>query len=207
MFRVVLRESPVRNLLPVAITAALLSVSACSAGTESPKPSDAASAQPAAAASPETAPAAGGAGAEKRDDPAAKPSGVAEAAKAVGQDAKALGKDVVATTKEGAQLVARKTEQGVEKTVGAVKEGWERTVQTSAGVVTKVDEKARTITVKTKDGVEHVYEVSKDSTITVGRKIGRGGEALGLSIKEGAEVTVRFVDQSGKKIAHAVEQK
>jgi hypothetical protein len=195
----------VKNLLPVAITAALLSASACSTGTESPKSSDAAPAQPAAAGPAESAPAA--ASSEKRDDSAAKPSGVAEAAKAVGQDAKALGKDVAATTKEGAQLVARKTEQGVEKTVGAVKEGWERTVQTSAGVVTKVDEKARTITVKTKDGVEHVYEVSKDSTITVGRKIGRGGEALGLSIKEGAEVTVRFVDQSGKKIAHAVEQK
>ncbi len=199
-----------KNLLPIAITAAVLSVSACSSGTESPQSSDAASAQQAAPVQQAAAPAGSApavATSEKKVDSPAKPAGIAEVAKAVAQDSKALGKDVVATTKEGAHVVARKTEQGVEKTADAVKEGWERGVQTSTGVVTKVDEKARTITVKTKDGVVHVYEVSKDSTITVGRRIGRGGEALGLSIKEGAEVMVQFVDESGRKVARAFEQK
>jgi hypothetical protein len=145
--------------------------------------------------------------------PSFKTSPIAEAAKAVAQDGKAVGqatgavaRDSANVAKEGAHVVVHYTEDAAGKTAHAVKQAADRTVQSITGVVTKVDRAARTVTVKTKDGVEHVYLVAKDATITTGRRIGAAGQEIGSSVKEGAQATVHFVDESGNRIAHVIEQ-
>jgi hypothetical protein len=145
--------------------------------------------------------------------PATKTSSISEAAKAVAKDAKAVGqsagaagRDSLTVAKEGAHVVVHYSEDAAGKTAHAVKQAADGTAQTVKGVVTKVDKASRTITVKTKDGVEHVFQVATSATITAGRRVSEAGQEIGSAVKEGAETTVHFVNEGGKKIAHAIER-
>ena len=65
----------------------------------------------------------------------------------------------------------------------------------SEGTVTKVDKAAHTVTVKTKEGAEETYDLSKDAVIDSGKGIVK-------ETKEGEKVTVHYTEEGGKKIAH-----
>jgi Cu/Ag efflux protein CusF len=213
-----------RNHLVGAFGVALLAISACSRQPEPPKSVEVAPA-PQVESTPaepthsvsgvvESVDPANGTITIKSDDGAVqtvkltkstKVGGLEGDVKAIGDGTAELGKDIWKDTKKGAHVVVHYTEDGAEKTAKVVKHGWDSSVKTTKAVVRKIDKEARTVTVKTKDGAEHVYEVTKDATITVAKKIAKAGEAAGTAIKEGSEATFHFVEQGGKKVAHSVE--
>ena len=72
------------------------------------------------------------------------------------------------------------------------------------GTVVAVDKSAETITVKTKDGTEETYHLSKDCTIDTAKGTVKVSDWTAGGVKEGTEVTVHVTDEAGKKVAHLV---
>lgn len=96
-----------------------------------------------------------------------------------------------AALKEGAQVVAHYTTVGAEHTALALKYVGSKTVHVAEGTVDKVDDVAKTVAVKTKDGSVVVFHSAEDGVLATGR-----------GVKEGARVTVYYTEEAGRKIAH-----
>ncbi len=101
--------------------------------------------------------------------------------------------------KEGTRVVVRYTEKGADKTAVGVEDFGKDALKESKGTVTHVDKAARTVAVKTEDGAETTYTVSKDATIEAGHGIVKGSE---WTAKEGDKVTVHYTEEGGKKLVH-----
>jgi hypothetical protein len=71
------------------------------------------------------------------------------------------------------------------------------------GVVTKVDDAAKTIVVKTKDGTEHTLHFA-DKTVVHGTEVGAKDTFHG--VKEGSEVVARYTVKGTEKSAVEVDQ-
>ena len=117
------------------------------------------------------------------------------AAKDTGSDAKKGGLDAYMDGKEGTNVVVHYTEKGADKTAVGVDDLGKDTLKVSEGTVTKVDEAARTVTVKTKDGAEDTYQLSKTAVVDTSKGVAKG-------TKEGEKVTVQYTEEGGKKVAH-----
>jgi len=117
------------------------------------------------------------------------------AAKDTGSDAKKGGLDAYMDGKEGTNVVVHYTEKGADKTAVGVDDLGKDTLKVSEGTVTKVDEAARTVTVKTKDGAEDTYQLSKTAVVDTSKGVAKGA-------KEGEKVTVQYTEEGGKKVAH-----
>lgn len=109
-------------------------------------------------------------------------------------------KDAYAGVKEGTDAVVHSTVKGTEKTGAEVKKLGEGGMTLAEGAVTKVGEGGKTIGIKTADGTEHTLEV-----------VEHGGSAGAVGIGKGAsktgKVTVHYVEESGKKVAHVFEKR
>jgi hypothetical protein len=116
-------------------------------------------------------------------------------AKGASKDAKKAMLDTYMDGKEGTNVIVHYTEKGADKTAVAVEDLGKDGVKVSEGTITKVDKAARTVTVKTKDGAEETYDLSKDAVIDSGKGIAK-------ETKEGEKVTVHYTEEGGKKIAH-----
>ena len=117
------------------------------------------------------------------------------AAKDTDKDAKKGMLDAYMEGKEGTNVVVHYTEKGADKTAVAVEDLGKDGVKVSEGTITKVDKAAHTVTVKTKDGAEETYQLSKDAVVDTGKGVVK-------ETKEGEKVTVHYTEESGKKIAH-----
>ena len=116
-------------------------------------------------------------------------------AKDASKDAKNSMLDAYMDGKEGTNVIVHYTEKGADKTAVAVEDLGKDGVKVSEGTVTKVDKAAHTVTVKTKEGAEETYDLSKDAVIDSGKGIVK-------ETKEGEKVTVHYTEEGGKKIAH-----
>lgn len=96
---------------------------------------------------------------------------------------------------KGSHVVVKYTGEGADATSTGIKFVGKGTVKVSEGTVTKVDEGAKTVTVKTASGAEEVYHVSDTATVDTGKGIAKGAE-------KGAKVSVYYTEEGGKKIAH-----
>jgi hypothetical protein len=117
------------------------------------------------------------------------------AAKDAPKEAKKAMLDAYMDGKEGTNVIVHYTEKGTDKTAVAVEDLGKDGVKMSEGTITKVDQAAHTVTVKTKDGAEETYQLSKDAVIDTGKGVVK-------ETKEGEKVTVHYTEESGKKIAH-----
>jgi hypothetical protein len=76
------------------------------------------------------------------------------------------------------------------------------TSHATAGVLEKVGQDGKTITVKTADGTEHVFKVTGKTAVT-GTEA--GAKDVGLAGKEGSQVVVKYTGEGADKTAHAVD--
>lgn len=106
---------------------------------------------------------------------------------------------------KGADAIVHYSEKAWKKTVDAVTLGFDQAVKTSKVVVQKVDQEGRRLKVKTKEGVEEVYDAAERTTVAGGDEAVEFGEWVGDKSREGAEVTVHYVEKSGKKVVHGLE--
>jgi hypothetical protein len=104
-------------------------------------------------------------------------------------------KDGMHGVREGSHVVAHYTTVGAEKTAQEVDHIGEGGLKTTEGTVNKIDRGAKTIAVKTADGVETIYKISDHAVVDAGKEVGKGVEKAG-------KVTVYYTEEGGKKIAH-----
>ncbi len=107
--------------------------------------------------------------------------------------------------KEGSQFVIHYTEKGTEKTADSFKYLGSEAPKVASGTITKVDKAGHTVAVKTADGSEEVYHLSKDTVVDTGKGVAAGSEAAGKAVKEGGNVTVHYTEDAGKKVAHVIK--
>jgi cytoskeletal protein RodZ len=96
---------------------------------------------------------------------------------------------------KGAHIVVKYSGDGADATVTGIKYLGKGTVRVSEGTVTKVDDAAKTVTVKTASGAEEVYSWSEKGTVETGKGIAKG-------TTQGAKVSVYYTEEGGKKVAH-----
>jgi hypothetical protein len=116
-------------------------------------------------------------------------------AKDAGKGAKKGILDSYLAGKEGTHVVVHYTGEGADKTAVHVEDFGKDALKVSEGTVTKVDKAAHTVSMKTKDGAEETYHLSKDAVIDTEKGVVK-------DTKEGEKLTVHYTEEGGKKIAH-----
>jgi arginine repressor len=106
-----------------------------------------------------------------------------------GADYTALGAE------KGAHVVVKYTGEGADATATGIKYVGKDTVKASEGTVTKIDEAAKTVSIKTAKGGEEVYHYTDVATVDSAKAVAKGAD-------KSAKVTVYYTEEGGKKIAH-----
>ena len=106
-----------------------------------------------------------------------------------GADYTALGAE------KGAHVVVKYTGEGADATATGIKYVGKSSVKASEGTVTKIDEAAKTVSIKTAKGAEEVYHYTDVATVDSAKAVAKGAD-------KSAKVTVYYTEEGGKKIAH-----
>lgn len=124
--------------------------------------------------------------------------GATQTGEATATGAKAVGTDV----KKGTMVAVRYTEDSGKMVAREVQGASKTTVKQSEVVVEKVSDDGKTVWVKTKDGTQEAYEVSKDATVAAGKKVGEAGKVSANAVTTGTKATITWTEKAGKKVAH-----
>jgi Cu/Ag efflux protein CusF len=108
--------------------------------------------------------------------------------------------------KEGGQFIVHYTVVGAEKTADSFKYVGDEAPRVVKGTVAGVDKAGHTIAVKTADGAVDTYHLSEKCVLDTGKGVAEGSDAVGKTVKDGADVTVHYTTEGGKKVAHLVKQ-
>ena len=100
--------------------------------------------------------------------------------------------------KEGSHVVVRYTGEAAGATATRVDEYGKDGLKTTEGTVTKLDKGAHTVTVKTSDGAEQTFNVTKDDTLHAEHGTVEGAEH---ALKSGDKVVIHYSEDGEKKVA------
>jgi flagellar hook-associated protein FlgK len=113
-----------------------------------------------------------------------------------GAEATATGaKDTFHGLKDGSEVVVHYTTNGTERTAAEVDRVDKDGLKASEGTLKSIDRGARTMTIKTKDGTEQTYRLTKNAAVDAGKDMGKGADRT-------ERVTVYYSDEAGHKVAH-----
>ena len=105
--------------------------------------------------------------------------------------------------REGEHVVVHYTGEGADKTAVAIKYLGHSTPKEAEGTIKSIDRGTHTIAVKTADGAEETFHVTKDVMVDTGKGVAHGAEFVG---KEGEHVTVHYTVEGGHKVAHFIKR-
>jgi hypothetical protein len=108
---------------------------------------------------------------------------------------KAAGDDALGGLDAGSRIVVHDTVEGENKTVDAVDRVADDGLDAVEGVVTKVDQRAKTFSMRLADGSLQTFRLTEHAAIDAGKDI--DGVAVGA-----AKVVVYFNDRTGRRVAH-----
>ena len=97
--------------------------------------------------------------------------------------------------KEGSQVVVHSTKKGAVETAEEIDRVGGDGLKKGEGTVTSFDRKARTMTVKSADGSEQAYHISKNAADDAGKDTDDAA-------KKSAHVSVYYSEEAGQKVAH-----
>jgi hypothetical protein len=100
-------------------------------------------------------------------------------------------KDGMHGVKEGSHVVVHYTVKGTEKTAQEMDRIGDGGLKVSEGTVSKIDRGAKTLAVKTGDGVEATYKITDHAVVDTGK-----------GIEKASKVTVYYTEEGGKKVVH-----
>ena len=107
-----------------------------------------------------------------------------------GADYTALGAE------KGAHVVVKYTGEGADATATGINVCRQELGEgIGEGTVTKIDEAAKTVSIKTAKGAEEVYHYTDVATVDSAKAVAKGAD-------KSAKVTVYYTEEGGKKIAH-----
>jgi hypothetical protein len=108
---------------------------------------------------------------------------------------KAAGDDTLRGLDEGSKVVVHYAVEGDQETVHEVDRVAENGLKTVEGVITKVDRRAKTMSIRLADGSRQTLQLTERAASDVGKDI--DGGAIGT-----AKAVVYVTDESGQRIAH-----
>jgi uncharacterized protein with beta-barrel porin domain len=108
-------------------------------------------------------------------------------------------KDAFNGLKEGSEVVAQYTTKGANNTAVEVDRIGKDGLQQATGTITQIDQKSRTIAVKTADGSVQTFKMANSTTQEQSKKLAAGTE-------KSAHVTVYYTQEAGKRVAHFFER-
>ena len=121
---------------------------------------------------------------------------------------KVTGKTTVTGLKAGATYSALAAEKGIHVVVRYSGEAGTKTADAidacgtgadkiARGTVVAVNEKAKTVTVRSENGVEEVFDIAERAVVDTGKGVAK-------QTQKGAKVTIEYTERAGKKIAHFI---
>lgn len=97
--------------------------------------------------------------------------------------------------KEGSEVAVHYTAKGTDETAEEIDNIGKDGLKSSEAVITHIDRRAKTMTVKTTDGAEETYRLTDSAARDAGKDIAEGTE-------KSTKVTVYYTDRAGHKVAH-----
>ena len=97
--------------------------------------------------------------------------------------------------KEGSEVAVHYTAKGTEETAQEVDHLGDGSMKSSEGELIHLDKDAKTMTIKSQDGTEHVYHLSNHAADEAGKDISDAAQKSG-------KVTVYYTEHAGQQIAH-----
>ena len=101
--------------------------------------------------------------------------------------------------KEGTEVVVHYTREGTEDTALEIDKIGKAGLKSSVGTIEDIDRGGRKLVVVSSDGVESTYRLTDHAAKDGGRDIGAG-------VEKGSKITVYYVEDAGKKVAHFFEK-
>lgn len=120
-------------------------------------------------------------------------------AKATEEAVKTGAVDSYMAGKEGTHVIVRYLGKGDDKTAVGIKDLGKDTLKVSKGTVTSMDQAGRTVGIKSEDGAEATYRLSKDAVVDTEHGVVDGAK---FTAKEGDHVVVHYSEEAGAKIVH-----
>jgi hypothetical protein len=121
---------------------------------------------------------------------------------AMGKTVKVGAVDTYFKGKEGTEVMVRYMGKGADKTAVGFHDLGKDSVKVAKGTVTKFDKGTRTVAIKTEDGSEQTFKVSKDALRDSEKGVVHGAD---FTAKEGDKLTVRYTEDAAGKVAHFFE--
>lgn len=112
-----------------------------------------------------------------------------------GQSADAAAENGFHGLKEGSQVAIHYTTKQSQDTAEEVDRLGDNGMKASQGQLVRLDEKAKTVTIKAQDGTVHVYQMSDHTAEEWGKDVSADAQKSG-------KVTVYYTEQAGHKVAH-----
>lgn len=97
--------------------------------------------------------------------------------------------------REGSQVVVHSTKKGSEETAEEIDRVGNDGLKKTDGTVTSFDRKAHAMTVKSEDGTEQAYQLSKNAAEDAGKNTDDAA-------KKSAHVSVYYSEEAGHRVAH-----
>jgi hypothetical protein len=104
--------------------------------------------------------------------------------------------------KEGTHVVVHYTEKGGDKVASSVDDFGKDSLKDVKGTITKVDQAAHTVKIKSDDGAEETYSVGKNAAKDSEKGVVHGWDYTVGKAKEGDKVAVQYTEEAGKKVIH-----
>jgi hypothetical protein len=104
-------------------------------------------------------------------------------------------KDGMHGVQEGSHVVVHYSVKGTRKTAEEMDRIGEGGLKVTEGTVSKIDRGAKTLGVKTADGVEATYRITDHAVVDAGKETGKG-------IEKASKVMVYYTEEGGKKVVH-----
>ncbi len=111
------------------------------------------------------------------------------------QAASSRAKDSWQQLKEGTQVAVHYTSKGKDDTAEEIDHLSGEGMKSSQGELVRIDQSAKTVTIKAEDGSEHVYQLSKNAAEEANRNITETAQKTG-------KITVYYTEQAGHQVAH-----
>ena len=105
--------------------------------------------------------------------------------------------------REGEHVVVHYTGEGADITAVAIKSLGHSTPKEAEGTIKSIDRATHTIAIKTADGTEEIFHLTKDVIIDSGKDVAHGAEFVG---KEGERISVHYTVEGGQKVAHFIKR-
>ena len=112
-----------------------------------------------------------------------------------GQTAETAAKDTFHGLKEGSEVAVHYTATGGEETAEEVDRLGDNGLKAAQGQLVRLDQTAKTATIKAQDGTMHVYQLSSHAYDEVSKNIATTAQKSG-------KVTVYYTEQAGRQVAH-----